>query len=147
MAAKSRMDRIEIFAKAIVAGKTQADAYREAYPASLKWKDDSVHHKASEMARDVQVLSRVEELRKEVTKEFVWDRVMSLKVLAKIAAGKTAKDSDKIAAIKELNNMCAFNAPQKLDHTSSDGTMTPRPTIDMTKLSDSALEEIMNAKV
>lgn len=147
MTAQSRMDRIEIFAKAIVAGKTQADAYREAYPKSLKWTPDTLHHRAHEMAKNGKVMDRIDELRKEVTKEFVWTRVMSLKVLAKIAANNQSKDSDKINAVKELNTLCGFNAPQKLDHTSSDGTMTPRSTIDMSKLSESALEEIMNAKV
>jgi phage terminase small subunit len=149
MTSKARLARIDIFAKAIVEGKTQAEAYRLAYPTSTKWRADHVHTKAYEMAKDEHVLSRIEELRKEVTKEFVWERVMSLKVLAKVATDKTSKDSDKVAAVKVLNAMYGYDAPQKavIDHTSSDGTMTPRPTIDMTKLSDSALEEIMNAKI
>lgn len=34
----------------------------------------------------------------------------------------------------------------ELDHKSSDGTMTPKPAIDASKLSDAALAELMNAK-
>lgn len=147
MTSKSRIDRIEIFAKAVIDGASQADAYRLAYPTTTKWKADSVHHKASEMGRDVQVLSRIDALRKEVTKEFVWERVMSLKGLAKVAIDKAAKNSDKISAIKELNVMCGYNSPKKIDHTSSDGTMTPQSAIDMSKLSDATLEDIMNAKI
>ncbi len=33
-----------------------------------------------------------------------------------------------------------------IDHTSSDGTMTPRPAIDATKLSTEALREVVQAK-
>lgn len=52
----------EAFAVAVVSGKTQADAYREAYPKSKAWKDDSVHNKASALMRNAQVKARVKEL-------------------------------------------------------------------------------------
>jgi len=59
----SKDQRIEIFAQAIVEGKTQSDAYRLAYPVSKKWKDAAVHVKASTFAKDDKVLVRVTELR------------------------------------------------------------------------------------
>src|SRR3990167_9109920 len=59
----SREQRIEIFAQAVVANKTQSDAYRLAYPASLKWKNESVHVRASYMAADGKVLLRIQELK------------------------------------------------------------------------------------
>jgi len=42
---------------------------------------------------------------------------MSLQVLMEVALDveKTAKQSERVAAIKELNAMHGFNAPQKLD--------------------------------
>lgn len=52
----------ETFAKALSLGKSQSDAYREAYPRSLKWKPDSIHSKASEMASDRRVMERVRQL-------------------------------------------------------------------------------------
>ena len=39
--------RAEIAAREFVSRKTQADAYRKAYPSSLKWKPEVVHSKAS----------------------------------------------------------------------------------------------------
>jgi len=54
----------EKFAIAVASGKTQADAYREAYPKSKGWKPESVHEKASTLARNVKVQSRIDELRK-----------------------------------------------------------------------------------
>jgi len=52
----------EAFAAALAQGMTQAAAYRIAYPKSLKWKDASVYEKASVLAANVDVRSRVAEL-------------------------------------------------------------------------------------
>jgi len=38
-----------------------------------------------------------------------------------------------------------YHEKQQTDHTSSDGSMTPKPALDMTKLSDSALKELIKA--
>lgn len=39
----------------------------------------------------------------------------------------------------------AFGAKQSLDHQSSDGSMTPKPAVDMSKLSTTALAELLAA--
>jgi len=49
----------ERFARNVVSGMTQADAYRDAYPAAKRWKDDSIHNKASALMRNAQVAARV----------------------------------------------------------------------------------------
>lgn len=49
----------ETFAKALSLGKSQSDAYREAYPRSLKWKPESLHVKASAMAANDKVKARL----------------------------------------------------------------------------------------
>lgn len=54
--------QMEKFAQTVASGKNQATAYREAYPRSTKWKDDSVHNKASALMRNAQVAARVAEL-------------------------------------------------------------------------------------
>lgn len=57
----------EKFALGVASGKTQADAYREAYPRSKKWKDDSVYPKASNLMANGKVSARVAELRERIT--------------------------------------------------------------------------------
>lgn len=52
----------ERFAQELASGKTQADAYRAAYPKSLKWKNNSVHIKASQLMAIDKVAIRVKEL-------------------------------------------------------------------------------------
>lgn len=63
----------ERFAQGVAAGKSQSDAYREAYPRSLAWKPEVLHSKASVLAADGRVQARVESLRAEITKEIVYD--------------------------------------------------------------------------
>ncbi len=56
----------EKFAQGVASGKSQADAYREAYPRSKKWDQDAVYSNSSDLAANAKVLQRVEELRKPV---------------------------------------------------------------------------------
>lgn len=39
-----------------------------------------------------------------------------------------------------------YSEKQQTDLTSSDGSMTPKPGVDLTKISDAALAELMNAR-
>lgn len=55
----------EKFAQEVAKGLSLAAAYREAYPLSKKWKDDSVHNKASALARKAQVAARVSAMQSE----------------------------------------------------------------------------------
>lgn len=55
----------ERFAREVAAGKSQADAYREAFPRSRYWKPETLHKRASELAATGEVLGRVAELRRE----------------------------------------------------------------------------------
>lgn len=56
----------EKFALGVASGKTQSDAYREAYPKSKAWKDGSVHTKASLLMSNVKVQQRVAELKERI---------------------------------------------------------------------------------
>ena len=68
MADKALTGQQEKFALGVASGKTQADAYRDAYPRSKAWKDDSVHNKASLLMRHAQVAARVSDLKERITK-------------------------------------------------------------------------------
>lgn len=57
----------EKFALGMASGNTQADAYREAYPRSKKWKDEAVYVKASELMKNGKVLVRIAELKERIT--------------------------------------------------------------------------------
>ncbi len=46
----------------------KSEAYRKSHPNSLKWKDDTVHNKASALSRQAQVLARYEQLQEDTVK-------------------------------------------------------------------------------
>lgn len=75
----------EKFAVAVASGKTQSDAYREAYPGSLNWKPESVHEKASVLAADVKVSARIKELRERAAGEGVASAARVLQEATRIA--------------------------------------------------------------
>lgn len=56
----------ELFAIELSKGKSQRQAYMVAYPVSKKWKQDSVDQKASLLAKNVKVMSRIDGLRGKV---------------------------------------------------------------------------------
>ena len=58
----------EAFCQAVMSEDDYSKAYRKAYPSSRKWKDESVHRKAHEMAKkNGKVMARIESLQKEAT--------------------------------------------------------------------------------
>lgn len=122
----------EKFAQCVADGMTHSDAYRTAYDSS-NMKEASIWRKASELMANKQVLDRINELRAKVAKKSEWTREMSIKAL--VQAYKEGAPSAKIQAVKELNLMHGYNAPQKLDHTSSDGSMSPPSRIEIVALS------------
>ena len=46
----------------------KSEAYRKSHPNSLKWKDDTVHNKASALSRQAQVAARYEQLQEDTVK-------------------------------------------------------------------------------
>ena len=104
----------EAFAQAVAGGMTQADAYRSSYDHE-NCTDKSVIDLASQLMRDVNVSSRVTELKDAIACAAIWTRLDSVKTLAEIAQGEDARANEKVSAIKELNAMHGFNAPTKLE--------------------------------
>lgn len=58
----------EKFVQELIKGKSQREAYRTAYPSSLKWKDNVVDVKASELLKNGKVMVRHNELKNKVIK-------------------------------------------------------------------------------
>lgn len=104
----------EAFAQAVSGGMNQSDAYRSAYDAG-NMTAKSVTEKASELAADVKVASRIAELKAALATKALWSRERSVQALANIADGSEAKANEIVAAIKELNLMHGFNAPTKVE--------------------------------
>jgi len=75
----------EAFAVAVAAGASLSDAYRKAYPRALKWKQEHVHVKASEMASSAKVQRRISALRAAAEKVSTLEAARVLDEIAKLA--------------------------------------------------------------
>jgi len=59
----------EAFALKVVEGFSQSDAYRFAYPKSQKWTDETLWPRASKLAAEYKVLTRIKELQAEAAQK------------------------------------------------------------------------------
>lgn len=112
--AKPLSPQREAFARAVADGKSQAEAYREAYPKSKAWKPETVWSRASVLMRDSKVSARVDELKKALAELSLWTREEAVRALREVIAAPD-KRSDVINAVKELNAMHGYKAAEKLD--------------------------------
>jgi len=122
----------EKFCQCIADGMTQANAYRTAYNAE-KMKPESVQVKASVLMADGKIALRVRELREALAEKVLWTRAQSVAVLSGVATNGTGevKPSEQVSAVKELNAMHGYNAPSKVDLSSSDGSMSPPKRVEI----------------
>ena len=126
----------EKFAQCVADGMTQADAYRAAYDCGAATKPETIQNKAHELMKNGEVAARVEELRNHLSELALWTRADSVRILAEIASGGEGsgapKPAERVSAVKELNAMHGWHK-QIIDHTSSDGSMSPaKPAKDLT---------------
>lgn len=120
----------EKFVQELIKGKSQREAYRIAYPTSLKWLDTSIDCEAAKTLKIPKVLQRYNELRDKSANNAVWTREQAINDLVYIKnkcskAMILEKENDEtgeemtlvdskvasvaISAIKELNMMNGYN--------------------------------------
>lgn len=104
----------EHFAQCVADGMNQSDAYRAAFDIKPTTLAKTVNEAASRMMANHKVRARVQDLREKLEEASIWRRLDSVKTLATIAKEEEELSKDRIAAIKELNAMHGWNAPQKL---------------------------------
>ena len=100
----------ERFALEIVKGNSQADAYRVAYPKSLKWKEKSVWEAASALSSNIKVSSRVKELREKAAARVEFtaaDVLRQVWSMASFDVRKLYKADGSPIPIHELDDMTA----------------------------------------
>lgn len=64
----------ELFVQGIIAGLSQRQAYRKAFPNSKKWKDSAVDSAASRLLQNSKVLARYRVLLKQFSNMSLWSR-------------------------------------------------------------------------
>lgn len=107
----------EAFAQAVASGLTQAEAYRTCYDVSPETLDKTVWEGASRVANDSNVSARIASLKDEIAAKALWTREDSVRTLKEVLDNGYARPSDRTGAVKVLNEMHGYNAPQKIEHT------------------------------
>lgn len=97
--------RHEKFAQGIASGLSQRKAYRAAFPNSVKWKDETVDVKASELKKNDKVLVRLEELAKQTTSKAVMTITQRKEWLSELIESTEEETKDKLKAVDILNKM------------------------------------------
>lgn len=75
----------EAFARGVIAGLSQAEAYRQAYPKSQKWKPDTIHQQASRVAKLPRVSARIAAGQAEAAANAGLDKAKVLREVALLA--------------------------------------------------------------
>ena len=122
----------EKFAQCVADGMTQADAYRASYDCENS-SDQVIHNEASILMQSREIAMRVAQLREQLSAKALWTREMSVAALQDVLYNPD-KQSDKIAAVKELNLMHGYNEPIKHEVTGKDGAaLIPAPVYKIVK--------------
>lgn len=121
-------DAQEMFAQEYAKHSNASEAYRTAYPKSKKWKENAVNSQASQALSNSKISQRITSLKSQHAKR---NAITVDTLLAEL------EEHRKIAISAETPQIAAANAStlgkakllgldkQIIDHTSSDGSMTP----------------------
>ena len=109
--------RHERFAQLLAEGRSQADAYRGVYPASLRWQADSIHVRASKV--NAKVVPRVRELQQAIAVRVVIERAEALSIMADIlrAAPADVKSGSRFAqemTVDPVSGKVTIRLPSKI---------------------------------
>lgn len=129
----------EEFAAGVASGLSQAEAYRKAYPASVKWQDKSVWEKSSVLASDVNVRSRVAQLLEkaaaanEVTVERIVRELALIAFGSKKAVMAWGANGLKLKESEEISDDAAAIVAEVKETTSATGGTLSLKTHDKVK--------------
>lgn len=105
----------EVFLQAIMQGKTQHNAYIDAYPNARKWKPQAVDVNASKLMKDPNVALRYAELQREAAEANAITRnavLAHLKMIAFSPWGSVCKISDQIKAMALICQITGLDSPR-----------------------------------
>lgn len=94
----------EEFAKAIVEGMNQSDAYRSAYSCK-NMSDNSIYVNASKLVNDTKVALRIKELREQLAKPTIKTAQERMEWLTQLIDNAEEGTNEKLKAVDILNKM------------------------------------------
>ena len=102
----------EIFAQSLALGKTQRQAYYDAFPNRRQWKPSAVDSKASILANSEKIKKRKKELREDIVSELGVSRNKVIQQVKNVAFcafdAEKLRAADKIRALELLANLMGY---------------------------------------
>lgn len=112
----------EAFAAALATGVSQAEAYRTAFPSSVKWADRAVHVNASKLAGRADVRLRVSELQADAAAKAIYTLADHLNRLDELSrAAQTNGEFGAAVKAEEVRGKAAGFHPTKVELTGKGG--------------------------
>lgn len=129
-----RNERHELFAQEVVAGRSKADAYIEAYPHAAEWKASTLHPKASSCAAREDVRARISFLQARAADSAVFTLAAHLARLNALSvAAEKAGDFTPAVKAEENRGKAAGFYPTKVELTGrGGGPIETKQTRDLT---------------
>lgn len=98
----------ELFVQGIITGLSQRQAYRQAYPSAVKWRDKVVDNKASELLKNGEVLVRYRELLKQFSNMSLWAREQAFNEYEWLK--NKARASIEVEGVRQANSTAFLSA-------------------------------------
>jgi len=117
----------EAFALAYVETGNAAEAYRRAYDVRAATQHSSIYVAASKLLDNAKIMQRVADLQKQAAEMCLYtvkDAFTEYEIARQLAL-QVENPSAAVSAVNGKVKLFGLDQPQKVDHTSSDGTMTP----------------------
>jgi phage terminase small subunit len=130
MAAGSLTEKQEAFALAYIETGNAAESYRRAYDVRAATKHSSIYVNASKLLNDAKISLRIKELQAGAAELSLYSVKSAYEEYeaARELANQEANPSAAVAAVNgkvKLFGLDNHTQKQEVDHTSSDGSMTP----------------------
>jgi phage terminase small subunit len=106
----------EKFAQAIADGMNQTDAFKAHYSCD-GWTQNAIYVNASKLMSNAKVSLRIKELKDALTEKTLWTRADSVETMKSVISDPESRATDKVAAVKVLNDMHGYNAPTEHKHS------------------------------
>jgi hypothetical protein len=123
----------EAFALAYVETGNAAEAYRRAYDVKAATQHSTIYSAASRLLSDSKICARVAELQDQAASLMMYtvkDAFEEYEAARKLAMAEgVSNPSAAVAAVNGKVKLFGLDQPAKVDHVSSDGTMSPKPTL------------------
>lgn len=106
----------EKYVQGLVAGLSQREAYKQAYPNSTKWKDSAIDSNASTLMKNTKVLQRYNELIEEHKEKALWTREQAINDLIWLKEqSKMSIEQDDEGYVRQGTSTAFVNTIQELN--------------------------------